>query len=75
VKPRYSAQTRDVLARAMAPADREVFLAANAPMDPQRRAVGREASGHGALAYWNRTFTTATGTRKTASLPCTLISA
>jgi len=52
-RPRYSAQTLAVLARAMAPEDAAAFLAANAPKDPAAVAVGAEAHEHGAsLERW-----------------------
>ena len=52
-RPRYSAQTRAQLARAMAPEDREGFLAANPVKSAAAVASGGEAQEHGAaLERW-----------------------
>lgn len=52
-RPRYSAQTLAVLARAMDPEDAATFLAHNTPKDPRAVASGAEAHEHGAaLERW-----------------------
>lgn len=52
-RPRYSAATRNVLARAMAPEDAAVFLGANPAKSGAAVASGTEAQEHGAaLERW-----------------------
>jgi hypothetical protein len=52
-RPRYSAATRNVLARAMAPEDAAVFLASNPAKSGAAVASGTEAQEHGAaLERW-----------------------
>ena len=54
-RPRYSAQTLAVLARAMAPEDAAVFLASNRAKDPHAVASGRaaDAAGRALETYLN----------------------